>query len=279
MRPGALTPRWSELRVVRYNQAVEVHPTAVVDPSATLGDGVCVGPYAVIEDQVIVGPGTTIGPHAVIHRFTRIGADNRIFAHAVLGGLPQDRNFDDAETWVEIGDANVIREGVTVNRATVAGAATTIGSRCMLLAYSHVGHDCRVGDDVVLANNVMLGGHVTIGDRATLGGNAGVHQFVRVGALAMVAGYIAVRRDVLPYCLVAGEPVRHYRLNVIGLRRAGINAAGIDALERAFTAMRRGAGTLEDLGESPEIERLRGFLATPTSRGIYGFVKAARRDL
>lgn len=258
---------------------MDIHPSAIVDPGASLGAGVRVGPYAIIEDQVHIGAGTVVGAHVVIHRFTRLGPRNRVFAHAVLGGPPQDRGFEERETWVEIGADNIIREAVTINRATTPERPTTIGSGCSLLAGSHVGHDCHVGDGAVLSNAVMLGGHVTIGERATLGGNAGVHQFVRVGALAMVAGYIAVRRDVLPYCLVAGEPVRHYRLNVVGLRRAGIEGPRLDALERAVSALRHGARALDEHGDSPELEHLRRWLAEPSTRGVYGFVRARRRDL
>lgn len=251
-----------------------IHPSAIVDANAHLGEGVEVGPFAVIEDHVQIGAGTRVGPHAVIHRYTRIGPNNNIFAHAVLGGAPQDRSFADRETWVEIGADNIIREGVTINRATKPDIATSIGSGCSLLAYSHVGHDCQVGDGVVLANNVMLGGHAIIGDRATLGGNAGVHQFARVGALAMVAGYIAVRRDVLPYCLVAGEPVRHYKLNVLGLRRAGVAKTTVSALEQAIGELRKGARELSTRADAPEFEYLHSWLASPSKRGVYGFVRS-----
>jgi UDP-N-acetylglucosamine acyltransferase len=203
----------------------------------------------------------------------RLGARNRVDAHAILGGAPQDLSFRDGDTRVEIGDDNVLREGVTVHRSTRPGAPTRIGSHCFLMAYAHVAHDCRLGDRVILANNVCLGGHVEIGDHCTLGGGAGVHQFVRIGPHSMVAAHALVRKDVLPYALAGGEPVRHYRLNSVGLRRRGITGERYAALEAAFRALRAG----EPLGAgpgSPEIEVLRAWLAAPSKRGLLGFVQA-----
>ncbi len=249
-----------------------VHPTALVAPGACLGEGVVVGPYAVIEEGVEVGPGTVIGPHVVIHSGVRLGARNRIHAHAVIGDLPQDLTYDGAPTRVEIGDENVIREGVTIHRATRPDRPTRVGSRCFLMAYSHVGHDCQVGDDVILTNGVLLGGHVVIEDRAVLGGGVGVHQFARVGRLAMVGGLVKVTQDVLPFTLVEGKPARHYRLNTVGLRRAGVNGERYRALEQAFRALRAGKG-LDGVPLTPEVAHLKAFLEAPTKRGITGFVR------
>lgn len=255
-----------------------VHHTAVVAAGARLGEGVTIGPYAVIEDRVEIGAGSRIGAHVVIHSFVRIGRENRIHPHAVLGGEPQDVSFADRETWIETGDDNVFREYVTVHRATHENRPTKIGSHCYLMAYAHVGHDCELGDRVTLSNCATLGGHVQIGERAMLGGHVPVHQFVRVGAYAMVGGNTTVRKDVLPFSLVAGEPARHYRLNVIGLRRAGVTGERYRTLVAAFRALRRGR-SLDGLPDNDEIAFLRAWLAAPSKRGLTGFAGQSEADI
>lgn len=249
----------------------EIHKTAMVSTHATIEDGVTIGPYAVIEDDVHIGSGTSVAAHAVIRRFTRIGRDNLIDAHAVLGGKPQHTAFDDSRTGLTIGDDNVIREGVTIHRAFEPGATTVIGSGCLLMCYAHVGHDCRVGDRVTLTNNVVLGGHVEVGDAVVMGGAAGAHQFIRIGAYSMVAGYVPLRKDVLPYMLVGGEPVRHYRLNTVGLRRSGFDRARISALSAAFRALRGGDREIQGVPETDEVRALRAWLAAKSRYGHYGF--------
>jgi len=252
----------------------DIHPTAIVSPEARLGDGVNVGPYAVIHDHVEIGANSTIGPHAVICDYVRMGADNRVHAHAVIGDLPQDVSFDPAtETWVEIGDANTFREGVTIHRATAPERTTRLGSHVYMMAYSHIGHDCRVGDDVIITINTTVGGHVEIGNKAVLGGSVAVHQFCRIGQYAMVAGFIAVRKDVLPYCMIAGQPARHYRLNAVGLRRAGITGERYRTLEQAYRKVRSGNKTLQGIAESDEVLQLREWLAVKSRRGLSGFLR------
>ncbi len=251
-----------------------VHETASVAAGARFAEGVSIGAYAVIEDHVELGPGTSVGAHAVIHSFVRMGRGNRIYPHAVLGGEPQDVSFAGTETWLEIGDDNVFREYVTIHRATRIDRPTRIGSRCYLMAYTHVAHDCQIADHVTLTNAATLAGHVQIGERAMLGGLVPVHQFVRIGAFAMVGGNTGLRKDVLPFSLVAGEPARHYRLNAVGLRRAGITGDRYRALETAFRALRKGC-SLDGLPETQEIALLRAWLAAPSKRGLTGF---ARRD-
>lgn len=249
----------------------EIHETAVVSAAAGIEDGVTIEPYAVVEGGVHIGAGTRIGAHAVIRRHTRIGRNNDIDAHAVIGGNPQHTRFDGSPTRVEIGDDNVIREGVTIHRGYEAGGCTRVGSGCFLMAYSHVGHDCQVGDRVTLSNNVLLGGHVEIGDGVVMGGAAAAHQFVRIGAYSMVAGYAPLRKDVLPFTLIGGEPLRHYRLNTIGLRRNGFDAERIRALEAAFRALRGGDRTLATVPDGPDVQRLRDWLAGESRYGHYGF--------
>ncbi len=251
--------------------SASIHPTAVVSGKAEIDSSVVIGPCAVVEDNVHIDAGTTLGPHAVIREFCRIGKNNTIDAHAVIGGLPQHTAYDGSETWVEIGDDNVIREGVTIHRAFEPGAVTKIGSDCFLMSYAHVGHDCTVGDNVTLSNNIVLGGHVEVGDFVVLGGCAGAHQFLRIGSYAMVGGYVPLRKDVLPYSMVGGEPVRHYRLNSIGLRRGGFDKERYRAVEAAFRALREGNSDLTGVPDTEDVHKLRDWLAGKSRYGVYGF--------
>ncbi len=251
----------------------KIHPTAIVSSGAKLGADVQVGPYAVIEDDVEIGAGSVIGPHVVIHSHTRIGERNRIHAHAILGDTPQHLAFKPEDsTFLEIGDDNIIREAVTLHRAYHTGETTRIGSNCFLMAGSHVGHDSIVGNHVIITNGTSVGGHVTVGDRTVLGGNIGVHQFVRIGPYVMVGAQTMIRKDVLPYSMLAGEPARHYRLNSIGLRRNGIGGDKYKALEQAFRRLRAGEG-LDGVAETVETRFLRDWLQQPSKRGLSGFVQ------
>lgn len=248
-----------------------IHPTAVVSGKAEIDASVSIGPFAVIEDHVHIAAGSTVGPHAVIREYCRIGRNNTIDPHAVIGGHPQHMKFDGSESWVEIGDNNVIREGATIHRAFEPGAATKIGSGCFLMSYAHVGHDSIVGDNVTLSNNIVLGGYVVIGDSVVMGGCAGAHQFLRIGAFAMIGGYVPLRKDVLPYTMVGGEPVRHYRLNTIGLRRGGFDKDRYRAVEAAFRALRDGNKELNGVPDTDDVNQLREWLAAKSKYGIYGF--------
>lgn len=249
------------------------HPTAIIADGAELAEDVVVGPYAVLEDRVVVGPGTVIGPHAVIHSHARIGARNRIHAHAVIADTPQDYAYAGEETRVEIGDDNILREGVTVHRSTEVETPTRIGSKCFLMAYAHVAHGCRVEDGAILTNNVMLAGYVTVGEGAIIGGGTAVHQFCRIGAATMVAGVAGVLKDILPYTMAKGAPALHYRLNSVGLKRAGVNGPRYRALEQAFRDLRAG-GKPDFSAATPELVRLEEWLAAESKRGLAGFVRA-----
>ena len=250
-----------------------IHPTAVIGPRVTLGAGVVVGPYAIIEDACEIGDGSRIEAHAVIHPFVRMGRNNRVHPHAVLGGLPQDLGFDPTtETYLEIGDGNVFREGVTLSRATRSGGATRIGSGNYLMNNSHVGHDCTLGDYNIFASGATLGGHVQMGDRVFLGGGVMVHQFCRIGSLAMLQGLAGINKDVLPFTLVGGRPGKHYRLNLVGMRRAGIDGERLKAVSVAYRRLRN-RQDLDGLADTPELRYLRAWLAAESKRGgILGFV-------
>jgi UDP-N-acetylglucosamine acyltransferase len=252
------------------------HPTAIVSRDARVDPSVTIGPGAIVEGNVDISAGTRIGPYAVIREFSRIGRDNRIDAHAVIGGEAQHTGYDGSETWVVIGDNNVFREYVTINRAYEPGAETRIGSNCYFMTCAHVGHDSIVGDNVVLTNNATLGGHVEVGRNVIMGGMSAAHQFTRIGPYCMVAGFAPLRKDALPYTMIGGTPVRHYRLNAIGLRRNGITGERYKALEQAFRVLRSGDRSLDGLPETEEVAFLRDWLAVKTKYGIYGFAKGRR---
>ncbi len=197
----------------------EIHPTAIIDPSASLAEDVVVGPYAVIEADVTVGKGCRIEAHAILRRYASLEASVVVDSFAVVGGLPQDLSFDPATvSFVQIGEGTVIREGVTVHRSTRAEGETNVGKNCMLMANAHVAHDCALDDGAILANNAMLAGHVHVGQGSFLGGGCGIHQFVTIGELAMIAGNASVTYDVPSYVTVA-ERSTVTGLNLVGLKR------------------------------------------------------------
>jgi UDP-N-acetylglucosamine acyltransferase len=211
-----------------------IHRTALIDPSAHLGEDTTVGPFAIIGPNVRVGDGVQIAGHVVIERNTRIGAGVRIGYGSVLGADPQDLKYRGEETWVEIGDGTIIREYCTINRGTPATGKTTVGARCFIMTYVHIAHDCVVGNDVILANAIQMAGHVTVDDRAIISGLVPIHQFVRVGTYAFVGGGSRVNQDVPPYTKAVGNPVHLYGLNSVGLQRAGFGAEVKLALKKAY---------------------------------------------
>lgn len=207
------------------------HPTAVIEPGATLGADVVVGPFCHIGAQVEIGDGSVLQSHVVVSGRTRIGAGARIFPFASIGGPSQDLKDALAEGALGIGEGCIIREGVTIN---TGASVTRIGARCALLACSHVAHDCRLGDGVVLSNNVLLGGHVDVGDHAMIGGGTAVHQFVRIGAHAFIGGLSGVEGDVIPCAIASGNRAHLFGLNLVGLKRRGFDDARVGKLRRAY---------------------------------------------
>jgi UDP-N-acetylglucosamine acyltransferase len=224
---------------------MNAHPTAIVSSHASVAPDVRVGPYAVIEDDVVIGKGCEIGAHAVVKRFTILGERNRVYEHATLGGEPQDTKFKGERSALIIGDDNLIREHVTLHRASGEGCATRIGSRNFLMVGAHVAHNCEVGDDNVFANGVALAGHVVVEDHAFLASNVGAHQFVRFGRYAMVGGKSKIVQDVLPFYTTDGNPPRVHGLNSIGLRRGGFSAEARNAIKRAYQLLFRARLPLE----------------------------------
>ncbi|GHB20169.1 acyl-ACP--UDP-N-acetylglucosamine O-acyltransferase [Salinicola rhizosphaerae] len=223
-----------------------IHPTAIVDPTAQLASDVEVGPFSVIGPDVEIDAGSVIGPHVVIKGPTRIGKRNRIFQFASVGEDCQDKKYAGESTRLEIGDDNVIRESVTLHRGTVQDrGVTTIGSRNLFMAYSHVGHDCVIGDDCILANQATLAGHVKLGNFAILGGLSAIHQFCHMGEHAMVGGCSAITKDVPAFIMVSGNPASPHGLNSIGLKRRGFSDEGVRALGEAYRLVYRKGLTLE----------------------------------
>ena len=251
-----------------------IHPTALVDANAQLGDNVNVGPYAIIEAATRIGDDCIIDAHAMIRSGTSMGTANHVFPHAVIGGLPQDLDFDETLiSYVEIGNENVFRENVTVSRATQSEKSTRIASNCYLMNNSHIGHDCVLGKQNIIATGVALGGHVQMGRGIFIGGGTMIHQFCRIGSLVIISGAIGISKDVIPYTMIGGLPAHHFRLNMIGLRRAGIKGTGLKALSTAFRCLRE-RSSLDNIPVTDEIEHLKQWLADKSKRGIHGFLAA-----
>ncbi|MGH7480637.1 MAG: acyl-ACP--UDP-N-acetylglucosamine O-acyltransferase [Longimicrobiales bacterium] len=231
-----------------------VHPTAIVDDTAELGAGVSIEPYAIVGPRVVLGAGTRVGPHALIERDTQIGERCVIHNGAVLGTDPQDLKFSGEDTTLVVGDRTVIREYATLNRGTSDRGSTEVGSDCLLMAYSHVAHDCVIGDHVILSNAVNMGGHVTIGDWAIVGGLTPIHQFVRIGRHAFVGGASRVQKDVPPYVRAAGSPLELHGLNSVGLQRRGIAEEVRRELKRAYRLVFRSGLNVSQALERAEAE-------------------------
>ncbi len=212
-----------------------IHPTAVIDNHAKIHPTVKVEPYAVIGSQVTIGANTVVGSHAIIDGLTTIGKDNQIFPGSAIGVEPQDLKYRGANSQVIIGDRNRIREYVTINRATNEGEATILGDDNLLMAYTHIGHNCVIGNEVIMANSVAVAGHVHIESMAIISGVLGVHQFVHIGKMAMVGGMSRISRDVPPYMMVEGNPAKVRSLNFTGLKRRGFSNDEIRQLKKAFS--------------------------------------------
>lgn len=229
----------------------QIHPSALVAADLRVGSDNVIGPYAVIEDDVIIGDGNRIAAHAVIKRGTRLGDANQIFEHAVIGGDPQDLAFaPETRSYLQIGDRNVLREGVTINRASKEGTATVLGNDNFMMTTSHIGHDCRIGDRNVFTVSSGLAGHVTVEDRVFVSGGVMIHQYTHIGTLAMLGGNSKITQDCLPYTIVDGHPGHVRGLNVVGLKRSGYGREDLAALKEAYRIVfRSGLGLEEILAE------------------------------
>jgi UDP-N-acetylglucosamine acyltransferase len=211
-----------------------IHPTAIVSPNAKLGDDIEVSPYAIIYDDVEIGNNCKIGPHAAIYDGARIGNRVKIFQGASVANLPQDLKFANEQTFLYIGDDTIIREFAALHKGTNATGKTSIGNKCLLMAYTHVAHDCTIGDRVIIANSVQIAGHVEIENTVIIGGLSAVHQFGKIGQHSMVGGGSMANSDVPPYCMTSGYPARFMGLNIVGLRRRNFSDDDITAIKDAY---------------------------------------------
>ena len=234
--------------------SVKIHPSAIIHSSAVLEDGVEIGPYAIVGEGVTIGNNTYVGPHTIIE-YAKIGKNNHITASAFVGTPPQDLKYHGEKTQIILGDNNVIREGVSLHRGSSTGV-TIIGSNCMFMAYSHVAHDCRIGNRVIVANYGGIAGHVEIGDGAFLSALMGIHQFVRIGSLAMIAGGSVVVLDVPPFCTAQGDRARLVGLNLVGLRRSNMTRETIKDIKRTYKTLYASGLRLEEAIEKLQSEQL-----------------------
>lgn len=253
----------------------KVHPTAVVEPGAVLGEAVEIGPYCVIGSRVTLGAGTRLHSHVVIDGQTRLGERCIVFPFASLGTQTQDLKFRGGATSVEIGDETTLREYVTVNSGTHEGEVTRVGSRCHIMAYCHVAHACRVGDGVIMANGASLAGEVDVGDQAVIGGLTGVHQFVRIGRMAMIGGCSKLTQDCMPYMITDGDPAVNHGPNRVGMQRRGVDESAQRVLKQAFRLLCR-----ENLSTTLALERIAAELETcPELEHLVAFVRASERGV
>ena len=262
-----------------------IHPTAVIHEGAAIGPDCRIGAYCVIGPNVRLEAGCRLHDHAVIDGCTVVGECCEVFPFACIGKSAQDLKYSGGTAFVEIGADTTLREYVTVNAGTEEGSKTVVGEHCHILAYCHVAHDCRLGRGVVMSNCVQLAGHVTVGDYTVFGGLAGVHQFVRVGRMAMVSATAKVVQDVLPYCLVNGSPALPHGLNKIGLQRRGLSSETIDAIGQAYRTIFRANLTMDKAVEvlqasaaiHPEVAHMLEFVAE-SGRGLARPRKNSKRN-
>lgn len=250
-----------------------IHPTAIVDTRAEVDAAAEIGPYVVIDGPVRIGPRTRVLTHAVLSGWTEVGADNVIHPGAVIGDEPQDLSYDGSRSYVRIGDRNVLRESVHIHRGTRAESVTQIGDDNFLMTNVHVAHNCRLGDHNILATGAVLGGYVEVADRAFISGNCVVHQFVRIGRLALLRGLSRAPRDVPPFCIMDFTSVVR-ALNAVGLRRAGFTVSQVRALRRAFATLFGRAGNL-----TLRIQQLEAQETTAEVRELIEFVRGSKRGV
>lgn len=252
-----------------------IHPTAIVHPQAELGENVEIGPFCVVEEGAVIGEGTVLKAHVVVHHWTILGRNNRVLPGAILGGDAQDFKYNGEQTWLRIGDGNMIGEHVTLHRSSKPGSETTIGDKNYFMGYTHIGHDCRIGNQVVMTNYAGLAGHCQVDDGAIIAAYAGTHQGVRVGTLAMLGAGALCSQDITPFTTAIGIPARPIGLNSIGMQRAGISDEHRQAVQQAFHILNMRRLNVENAvekikAEVPDIPAIRIFLAfiEGSERGI-----------
>ena len=250
-----------------------IHPTAIIAPDAKIGEGVSIGPYTIIGKNTVIGAGTKIGPHCVIEN-TVMGENNNITASAFIGTPPQDLSYKGIESMVVIGNGNLIREGVTIHRATTLEHPTKIGNNCMFMANSHVAHDCVLGNNIILVNSAGLAGHVEVADNVLFSGLTAAHQFTRVGRLAMISGLSGLPLDVPPFCRASGGRAKLVGLNSVGLRRNGFTREMVSAVKKAYRQLFLSKKTLKE-----SVEILKKDNPTPEVMEMINFIEASKRGI
>jgi UDP-N-acetylglucosamine acyltransferase len=254
---------------------ITIHPTAIVDSNAKIGEDVSIGPFTIVQADAIIGDGCQIGSHVFIHSGTRIGQKCRAFKGAVLGTDPQDLKYGGEKTTLEIGDETTIREFCTLNRGSTHRFKTVVGSKTLLMAYVHIAHDCIIGNNVILANAVNMAGHVTIEDFASVGGMTPIHQFVRIGRYSFVGGGLRVPKDVPPYILAADEPLTYEGINRVGLSRHGFSMQVMMQMRRAYKLIYR-----SKLNVSQAISQIENTMELiPEIQEIINFIKSSERGI
>jgi len=255
--------------------AVSIHPLAVIDPGAELGEGVTIGPFCTVGPNVRLGDGVTLRSHVSVDGHTTLGAKCEVWPFASLGGKTQDLKFKGGAPKLVVGDKVVIRECATLNCATADGDETRVGANCLIMAYSHVAHDCVVGERVIMANNATLAGHVTIEEDAILGGMAGVHQFVHIGRMSILGGMARALKDVPPYMMADGDPIKIFGPNKVGLARHGVSAEAQKLLKQAYKIIYR-----TDLTTAKALERIEAELeAVPEIVNFVEFIRGSERGI
>lgn len=252
-----------------------IHPTSVVDPSASLGDGVEIGPFCHVGPGVEIGPETRLLGHVTVAGPTKIGTGNTFYPYTSIGQRSQDLKYAGEPTYLEIGDGNSFREFCTVNRGTLPGTKTVIGSHGNFLAYSHVAHDCTVGDHVIFSNNGTLAGHVVVEEHAVIGGLSGVHQFCRIGRHSIVGGCTKIVQDVPPYMIADGNPAEIRGVNQVGLERRGFSAADVRALRECYRLLYR-----SNLNVKQACEKIAAEIASSEVRSnLLAFIEQSQRGI
>lgn len=254
---------------------MDIHSTAIIHAKAKLADNISVGPYAIIGEGVSVASGTQVGSSCVLEGYTTIGENCRIFTGAVIGSIPQDLKFKNEKSFLEIGNNNTIREYVTINSGSGENSKTIIGNSNLLMAYSHIAHNCIIGNDAIIANVGTLAGHVEIGNGAVIGGLVAIHQFVRVGIFSIVGGCSKVIKDIPPYSTCDGHPTRVYGLNSLGLKRAGISKEVVVNLKQAFKILFR-----QQLSTSHALEKVKEEIpASAEISHLIEFIQHSKRGI
>ena len=253
--------------------STKIHTTAIIHKSAQLDKDVEIGPYTVIGENVKIGAGTSVGPHSIIE-FSEIGKNNLFTGHAFIGLPPQDYSYHGEATCLVMGDSNIVREGVSLHRGTPAHGTTTIGSGCMFMCNSHIGHDCHIGSKIIMVNSAVAAGHVTIEDKAIISGLAAIHQFTRVGSLAMLSGGSMANQDIVPYCAARGDRAKPVYLNLVGLKRNGISLESIKSIKYAFKTLFFGGYLMKDA-----IARLKAEKLSPEAMHMVDFCEKSKRGV